>query len=214
MQKKHKKLTDFTRKTGYTTPGSKSEASEEVKGGRGEAEKAVDGEMVLKEVLEVLIQKQRNAQSREAVEEKRVEAPTKGDVKPEIEPVRDEKLAEIAQEAFGKEEITIIECNKQGLCVDGRKLSDVFEAKGLKWQRTFLNTTRLPIYLDFIAEEAEVKGRVGKAFIIVSARGAKAIVPDDFLCEALKRYGILIDTDKCSNYRPSPWVEKTRRRQR
>lgn len=214
VQKKHKKLTDFTRKTSSTVSESKDEVLENTEVSRNKTEKTVNGETVLKELLEVLMQKQKTTQLEEIAEEKHAEIPAAKEITPEIQPVKEEKLAEIAQEAFQKGEITIIECNKQGLCIDGKKISDVFEAKGLKWQRTFLSTTRLPIYLDFVAEEAEVKGRVGKAFIIVSARGAKAIVPDDFLCEALKRYGILIDADKCFNYKPSPWVEKSRRRQR
>jgi hypothetical protein len=83
----------------------------------------------------------------------------------------------------------------------------------LKWQRSFLNTTRIPIFLDFIAEEAEIKGRVGKAAVVVSSRGAKAIIPEDFICEAISRYGIILNIDKCSNYKPSPWAERTKKKQ-
>ncbi|MEM1638707.1 MAG: hypothetical protein QXJ69_01335 [Desulfurococcaceae archaeon] len=214
MTKKHKKLTDFIKKP--SAPGE-----EDAKQNKKEAENRQipsseeESEFVFEELVKLIEQKQKSiVQQEEAVESRKPVA--KSEVKEEREPkpFEEDKIINVAHEAFLKD-ITVIECNKQGICVDGRRLGEVFEdSRGLKWQRSFLNTTRIPIYLDFIAEEAEIKGRVGKALVVVSSRGAKAIIPDDFICEAVSRYGIILDIDKCVNYRPSPWADKARKKQK
>lgn len=215
MQRKHKKLMDFAKKT--TVPGQPSgeRGVEEVKPPEQvKSSEEVNTEQVLREVIELLMQKQREYEREVAHEAELRSQIVKEEEKKEIS-VSDDILFDLATTAFLKSEVKLIDCGKQGVCNDGKKLGEVFEDdKGLKWQRSFLNTTRLPIFLDFIAEEALMRGRVGKASIVISSRGVQAIIPDDFLCEAITRYGILMKVDKCVNYKPSPWAEKARRRQK
>ena len=221
--RKHRKLTDFAKKKQEREDEAwKAESNvKRLEEKPGEEGSVVDSNKVFEEVLAVIAQKQRATTQREVVSEvAQVETSetqaTRGKVEVAIEVgKREEKLFEVAYEAFAKKDIKIIECNKQGTCTDGKKLGEVFEdSRGLKWQRSFVNTTRLPIFLDFIAENAQIKGRVGKASIVVLASGARAIIPDEYLCEVVKRLGVLIDIDKCSNYKTSPWAERTRRKQK
>lgn len=219
MSKKHKKLTDFIKKPSVQKEKEVKRNTVEVTKEDASANVAGESMEVLEELVKILEQKQKSIVQREET----VEA-QKPSFKPDIAEEKKEgkelklfeedKVISVAQEAFQKD-IRIIECSKQGICADGRKLGEVFEdSKGLKWQRSFLNTTRIPIFLDFIAEEAEIKGRVGKAAVVVSSRGAKAIIPEDFICEAISRYGIILNIDKCSNYKPSPWAERTKKKQK
>lgn len=222
MQKKHRKLTEFTKKQSMEQVSEGAEQGERApKAGSAEAAKGVNGESVIKEVFEILLQKQRQRAEvgqqpvSEVAGEKIVEkalAEEKCRDKPGL--IQVERLVEVAQEAFQKKEFRYLECNKQGICADGRQLGEVFLDRGLRWQRTFLSTTRLPIFLDFVAEESVIRGRIGKAFIVVTERGAQAIIPEEFICEAAKRYGVLVNIDKCVNYRVFPWAEKSRRKQK
>lgn len=120
-----------------------------------------------------------------------------------------EKLTLIAREAALKMQVEFIECDKQGNCSDGKKVSEVFEdSRGVKWQRAFLPTSRSPIFLNFIAEDSKIIGRVGRALIIETSRGARAIIPEDYICELTSRYGIILNIDKCNTYKTSPWSDR------
>jgi hypothetical protein len=213
LEKKHKKLTDFIKKPSVKEDKEQVEKETiEVAKKDVSAGEAGGGEEVLVELVKILEQKQKAVEAQKPSLKTNVREEEK-EVK-ELRPFEEDKVISIAQEAFQRD-IRLIECNKQGVCADGRKLGEVFEdSKGLKWQRSFLNTTRIPLFLDFIAEEAEIKGRVGKAAVIVSSRGAKAIIPEDFICEAISRYGIILSIDKCSNFKPSPWADRTRKKQK
>ncbi|MEM2025630.1 MAG: hypothetical protein QXW94_05000, partial [Desulfurococcaceae archaeon] len=167
---------------------------------------------VLREVLEAIMQRQRSSQVEAEKQPVQVEAEERSQV---IEKQVENKILELAQEAYKRINVKLIECDKHGVCVDGKRIGEVFEdSKGLRWQRGFLNTSRLPIFIDYIAEEAKITGRVGKAFIIVSSRDAKAIIPDDYICEATSRYGILINLERCSGYKVSPWSSKSRKKEK
>lgn len=203
-QVKHKKLVDFTKKK----EESRVEASSTSRG-----EKIESSERFIEEIIEVIEQKQRESTSNIVIEER----PGKTiDKLGELEKPVDQSMSKITsmvEKSFKNSSVKFIECNKQGICNDGRRISEVFEDEdGLKWQRGFLNTTRLPIFLDFLAEDARIIGRIGKAIIVESIRGSRAIVPDSFICEIISRYGILLDVDKCSNYKALSWGEKGKKK--
>jgi hypothetical protein len=216
LQKRIKKLTDYAKK---------EEAKQGLEAGRESQEstsreiskqpaKADGVEFSIEEVLQIIERKHKATQqgkSVEAVEGKASEKVEEQQVERQKEPELEEIL-EIARRAGERREIKIIECDKSGMCTDNRRVGEVYQDEhGIKWQRTFISTTRLPIFLDFLAEEAELKGRIGKAFVIETSRGGRAIIPDDFICEAVSRYGILINVEKCASYKSTPWAEKTKR---
>lgn len=118
---------------------------------------------------------------------------------------------QLAEEAFKRLNVKLITCDKQGRCTDDKRVGDVYKDEhGVEWQRGFVNTTRLPIFVDFIVEDATVTGRIGKALLIESSRGAKAIIPEDYICELVSRYGVKIQLEKCTGYKASPWTERTK----
>ncbi|MCS7128758.1 MAG: hypothetical protein N3E36_06420 [Sulfolobales archaeon] len=93
-----------------------------------------------------------------------------------------------------------ISCDESGLCIDGRRLSEVFTDEfGVRRQRAYLKTTRYAIYLDWAIEEGRVKKILPEAYLVETERGARAIVPTSFLCELAKRYGVILGDYKCSN---------------
>ncbi|AFK51091.1 hypothetical protein TCELL_0667 [Thermogladius calderae 1633] len=99
-----------------------------------------------------------------------------------------------------------IECDVNGVCKDGVRVGDnVVDEYGIERKRGFVNTTRLPIFLDWVLETANVDRLTDKTFIVKTNRGALAVVPDHFLCELQYRYGITILglDEKCRDYKPS-----------
>jgi hypothetical protein len=217
LQKKIKKLTDYAKKEepkqGLEASGESQESiSREVSKQLAKAESVESS--IIEEVLQIIEKKHKAAQQSRSVETiggKASEKIEEQQVEQRKEP-RLEEILEIARRAIERREIKIIECDKSGMCMDNRRIGEVYQDEhGIKWQRTFINTTRLPIFLDFLAEEAELKGRIGKAFVIETSRGGRAIIPDNFICEAISRYGILINIEKCTSYKSTPWAEKTKR---
>lgn len=100
--------------------------------------------------------------------------------------------------------INEIMCDNNGLCRDNRKLSEIFvDEYGFKRQRGFVRTTRAPIFLDWIVEEAIVSKILPTAYKVETSRGAVALVPESFLCELDKRYGVLLKNYDCRNYKLS-----------
>ena len=90
-----------------------------------------------------------------------------------------------------------LKCDNSGKCTDGRRLGEIYVDKyGFKRQRGFVRTTRTPVYVDWIVEEATISKLLPKAYKLVTSRGAVAIIPDDFLCELQERYGVIIKNDE------------------
>ncbi len=90
-----------------------------------------------------------------------------------------------------------LKCDSSGKCTDGRRLGEIYVDKyGFKRQRGFVRTTRTPVYVDWIVEEATISKLLPKAYKLVTSRGAVAIIPDDFLCELQERYGVIIKNDE------------------
>ncbi len=90
-----------------------------------------------------------------------------------------------------------LKCDSSGKCTDGRRLGEIYvDEYGFKRQRGFVRTTRTPVYVDWIVEEATISKLLPKAYKLVTSRGAVAIIPDDFLCELQERYGVIIKNDE------------------
>ncbi|MFZ8783778.1 MAG: hypothetical protein ACO2OR_07370 [Desulfurococcaceae archaeon] len=190
-----RKITDFAKK-----------ASESEKESTRSPEHTSESSAEIEELLRARISRKEE----EAVELK--------DVKKPSEPTREEttstssvleRLVLLAREAASKMQVEFVECDKQGNCSDGKRIGEVFEdSRGVKWQRGFLATSRLPIFLNFVAEESKIVGRIGRALVIETSRGAKAIIPEDYICELTSRYGVMLEIEKCANYKSSPWSER------
>ncbi|MET1160555.1 MAG: hypothetical protein ABWW65_06290 [Thermoprotei archaeon] len=110
-------------------------------------------------------------------------------------------LDEILERGLG---IDDVRCDNTGRCSDGHNIGDVFtDSYGFKRQRGFVNTTRLPVFLDWIVEEAVVQKVLPRAYSVKTSRGSIALIPEDFLCELHTRYGVILKNyDKCVNYKP------------
>lgn len=212
-EKKFRRLTEFAGKSKGSVDDKavpNQAGSMSLDSGKKDVDK--DSDNTISELVNVLMQRFKTGEKegkatakknlgKEGVDERRISKDLLAD-----------KLGELIKTAISRTEVKVIECNQQGVCSDGKKIGEVFEdEKGVKWQRGFLNTTRLPIFLDFIAENAVIKGKIGRAYVIETSRGTEAIVPEDFICEMTSRYGVLLDIDKCVNYRVSPWTEKGQR---
>jgi len=90
-----------------------------------------------------------------------------------------------------------LKCDNTGKCTDGKRLGEIYTDKyGFKRQRGFVRTTRTPVYVDWIVEEATISKLLPKAYKLVTSRGAVAIIPEDFLCELQERYGVIIKSDE------------------
>ncbi|WP_042667237.1 hypothetical protein [Desulfurococcus amylolyticus] len=197
-----RKLTDFM------VPRDKDRASGETSGSI-DTVKSAEGHAIpqnnmssLDEIKEIILRKAKSSRMSEK--------------KPETqEPSLNNngKLMEIIKIISSSKLVRTIECNQQGICNDGRRIGEIFtDEYGIKRQRGFINTTRLPIFLDLIVEEAEAMPALrDKAYIVKTKRGSLALVPDDFICELNSRYGIIIPAiEKCVNYKSGPWIDRGR----
>ncbi len=111
------------------------------------------------------------------------------------------------------EELKRIECDAEGACNDGHRISDVFiDEHGFRRQRGFVRTTRIPVFLDWIVEEATVYRLLERAYVVETERGAMAIVPVDFLCELDKRYGVLLKNYDCSKHTTNPYAASSHKK--
>ncbi|WP_440059130.1 hypothetical protein ACSU1N_04920 [Thermogladius sp. 4427co] len=98
-----------------------------------------------------------------------------------------------------------IECDPSGICKDNMKVGDVLKDDyGIQRKRGFLNTTRMPVFLDWVFENAVAERLTGKTLMVKTERGSLAVIPDHFLCEMMFRYGISIQgfEEKCRDYKP------------
>lgn len=111
-----------------------------------------------------------------------------------------EVVDDILEKGLGSEDVV---CSSDGKCIDGLNIGEVFTDKyGFKRKRGFVNTTRLPIYLDWIVEEGIVREIMHKTYVLETNLGSRAIIPEDYLCEFQFRYGIVIKNyDKCIGYK-------------
>ncbi len=112
-------------------------------------------------------------------------------------------LDELLEKGLGTMDV---KCNENGECNDGLRIGDIYVDKyGFKRQRGYLITTRIPVYTDWIVEEAVLKKILPKAHKLVTNRGAVALVPDDYLCTLQERWGVILKNyDKCKN-KPTPY---------
>ncbi len=135
--------------------------------------------------------------------EKRVEMGSPREIKLQETPIpRGEILHKLLEKPIRT--VNEIMCGPDGLCRDNRRLSEVFiDEYGFKRQRGFVRTTRLPVFLDWIIEEAVVTKILPTAYKVKTSRGAVALVPENFLCELDKRYGVILKNYDCSNYKLS-----------
>jgi len=110
-------------------------------------------------------------------------------------------LDELLYKGLSEKEVV---CDASGRCSDGISVGEIYVDKyGFKRQRGYVNTTRLPVFIDWIVEEAYVRELFPKTYVVETSRGSLAIVPEDFLCELHARYGVvLVNYDKCKNYKP------------
>ncbi|ADI31652.1 hypothetical protein [Staphylothermus hellenicus] len=123
-------------------------------------------------------------------------------------------LEEIFEKGLGKDDVT---CYNNGKCSDGVSIGETYTDKyGFLRQRGYINTTRLPVYMDWIVEEGIVKPILERAYGLKTNRGAVALIPEDYLCELQLRYGIkLLNFDKCKGHKSIvEWGIKTTRRKR
>ena len=114
--------------------------------------------------------------------------------------IPNEEIAQEMMDQLIKEGIKIVECSSSRICNDGVKVGDIFvDAHGIKRQRGYLKTTRIPIYVDVIVEAGNVKQIPGlkKTFLVTTSRGARAIIPEEFLCELEERYGVILEGYNC-----------------
>ncbi len=107
-------------------------------------------------------------------------------------------LDELLEKGLGTMDV---KCNENGECSDGLRIGDIYVDKyGFKRQRGYIITTRIPVYTDWIVEEAVLKKILPKAHKLVTNRGAVALVPDDYLCTLQERWGVILKNyDKCKN---------------
>jgi len=112
-----------------------------------------------------------------------------------------EILDKILWEGLGKDNVV---CDSTGKCTDGISVGEIYNDQyGFRRQRGYVNTTRLPVYTDWIVEEGLVKKILPRAYGLKTNRGAVALIPEDFLCELQARYGVvLLNYDRCTKYKP------------
>jgi len=186
---RNRKLTEFFKKNMQEDSEKKAfgSANDQLKQPESSAE-----EDVAKHILELVESRASQSRMRSRVEE---ESRREDNLLKTPQPLREELLEQILAE-----EIKPIECDNKGLCSDGIKVGDFFTDKyGVKRQRGFVNTTRLPVYLDVVVEEAKVSPLLSKAYSIQTSRNALAIVPEDFICELQERYGVILEGfEKCT----------------
>lgn len=172
-------------------------------------------ELIMKRTIQVVGERQETGESLPVIrEETKQSTMDYAHREPEFKTlITENTLNQLSIEAYNRKDIVLIQCDKKGECEDGIRVGEVFsDSHGVKWQRTFIETTRLPIYLNFIVEEASIRGKVGKAFNVITSRGARALIPEDYICEAINKYGLEIEIDKCLNYKIISLSEKTKKK--
>lgn len=166
-------------------------------------------EEIIEDLLSIITARKTVEKTKKTVEKPREE--TRGEKKETPEEVDIEKLVAelgevrlpagrlidiILEKGLGTDDVR---CDEYGRCSDGVNVGVIFTDKyGFQRQRGFLRTTRIPVYMDWIVEEAVVTKILPKAHKLVTNRGAVALVPEDFICELQERYGVILKNyDKC-----------------
>lgn len=159
-------------------------------------EKRASQEEVLEEILKIMGALSERAEEARPPEEVREEAKKGAEGV-----VIDEEMAKVLnniEKIISDSNINILECASNKECSDGINVGELFVDKhGIRRQRGFLKTSRMPIYVDFIVENGEVEPVLRRAYVVKTSRGAMAIVPNSFLCELSARYGVLLSTEEC-----------------
>lgn len=185
---RYKPLTDFLKKPSATQPSQQphpQQPQSQGEAGGGEGSNIEDFVKLLTES-----KKQRKTPQ---VKEESVEP------KPKISRELLEKIA-------ANQSLKRLECDNSGVCKDGIRVGGkLVDEYGIERKRGFLNTTRLPIFLDWVSETASVERLTDRTFVVKTKRGALAVVPDHFICELQYRYGITIPglDEKCKDYKPN-----------
>lgn len=197
---RNRKLTEFFKQSERSNEESRPSIKNEEPSGHSNMEVEED---IVKHILGLLDAHSQKSKTRETSTTK-----DSGSESQEKEPTR--VLESEVLDKVLEEDIKPIECDNKGVCLDGLKVGEVFTDKyGVKRQRGYVNTTRLPVYLDVIVEEAKVSPLLSKAYSIQTSRNALAIVPDDFICELQERYGvILMGFEKCVGGKVSSIFDK------
>lgn len=199
---RNRKLTEFFKQSEKNIDESRAPQKKE----ESQTHSNVEDDIV-KHVLSLLDAHSKQLKTRE----------TSGKKEPSLESQSKELLHGLESDILDKvleEDIKPIECDNKGVCLDGLKVGEIFTDKyGVKRQRGYVNTTRLPVYLDVIVEEGVVSPLLSKSYSIQTSRNAVAIVPEDFICELQQRYGVILKGfEKCTGEKVSSIFEKKRGR--
>lgn len=203
---RNKSILDFVKDTSKSQVKVEEEKTGASIEGKRESKVGTGKNNIIDELLEFVVSK------KEVVEETAVETS-----KPDLEELGEAEVpsGEVLDTILSKS-VEDIRCDSTGKCNDGRYIGEIFTDRyGFKRQRGFVNTTRLPVFLDWIVEEATIQQVLPRAYSLKTNRGSVALVPEDFLCELHTRYGVLLKNyEKCSNYKPSLTRETRRIRKR
>ncbi|WFO75310.1 hypothetical protein J4526_09655 [Desulfurococcaceae archaeon MEX13E-LK6-19] len=116
--------------------------------------------------------------------------------------IKGELLQKLLKMPVGPERA--VSCNNTGVCSDGKKISEIYvDEAGIVRQRGFIRTSRIPVILDWVVEHGKIEKVLPKAYKLVTDRGAMALVPEDFICELVTRYGVIVENYDCKNYQVS-----------
>jgi hypothetical protein len=185
---RHKPLTDFLKKPSATQPSQQAQPLQPQPQGEAGGGEGSNIEDIVKLLTESKKQRKTPQVKEESVEPK-----------PKISRELLEKIA-------ANQSLKRLECDNNGVCKDGIRVGEkLVDEYGIERKRGFLNTTRLPIFLDWVSETASVERLTDRTFVVKTERGALAVVPDHFICELQYRYGITIPglDEKCKDYKPS-----------
>ncbi len=116
--------------------------------------------------------------------------------------IKGELLQKLLKMPVGPERA--VSCSNTGVCSDGKKISEIYvDEMGVVRQRGFIRTSRIPVILDWVVEHGRIEKVLPKAYKLVTDRGAMALVPEDFICELVTRYGVIIENYDCKSYQVS-----------
>ncbi len=207
---KHKSILEFL--SGYNSV--KEESSKDASSMPGlptQESTSMDSGKTIDDLLKSIVEKKKEINKAGVGEGKKT---VKIDIEKDLSIIPTGKvLEEILYKGLSNEDIT---CYSNGKCSDGKSIGEIFVDKyGFRRQRGFVNTTRLPVFLDWIVEEAVIEEILPKTYVVKTNRGSLAIIPEDYLCELHTRYGVIIKNyDKCKNYKPSIGGETIRSRRK
>lgn len=181
---RYKPITDFLKKPSSTQPSQQPQLQGEAGGGREDTN--------IEDIIRLLTESKKQRKTPSGKEEV-------GEPKPKIS-------RELLDKIAANQSLKRLECDNNGVCKDGVRVGEkLVDEYGVERKRGFLNTTRLPIFLDWISETGSVEKLSDRTFVVKTEKGALAVVPDHFICEFQYRYGIAIPgfDERCKDYKPS-----------